>query len=1333
MPKKLDLTEEEKKARRKEADRLRKQKKREEERAGLIDLVGESALKQIEKEAITAVRSQPRLTLTDAEKAERRKAQYRASKEKHKGESKSGREYDALLPSLARDSVKKIERLQKSKPPDFRGGDVEKRIKDWERERDQGIAYEKDIIAKAKVITDAKAEAEAKKRAPLLQAQAKKAAKEAQSALAQVATAKVGGARAMTEEEKKAKRREDDRLRKAAKRAEAKVSSPTALQPKTAKAAAKVAKPKVGAVNAGEWFNSTFPMSMLPFRTEDKIEAVKKAKASYTRERNKAINIGAASIPPPAPDLDYTQFPKSPRTAPPMSAPFAFEAPIERVSMSSKVVAPLPPPTQLEKLGKKGATAGEKEAKKLAAKQNKKGSKQPNISFDLSEDFIRPLQDIQPTIEKSLPTRTLDDILGTMMRPSENNSYVPNSPEYNPTSPHNNNFVPTPNNNNFVPKAKATSSKKGRAILTLQKPREDIIQNPPPRQRGMPSDTNERKGMLLQAIVKLLTSIKERTQMLRSDPRLLSLEDRYMERLNRLKEDVDFNGLDGSASLFNALVDTEDALQTLMDEEHFRRLERHRKWDYEEGKAEPEEGELVGDLVWDGSKFIPIEPINTAFKSDPMMKGREDIAKSQAVMESSGEDFGTLLRQMKVLQPAFDMLPPRDRAVLDNMDLKDKVRRLKEMFSGDPYSPLHPPTYKKMVSPSSPPPVFTERPPSPNYSPSLEDYYFDPKTKAKIRTPPRRSDSVSVKPLQDITTSPPDVRDEIDMLFDKWLEEAQTKPKRTDVVPVADIDLEEMWAAIEREVAKPTYEATASTGSSSLEADLEQMWAEIEAAATAPPKSGKKMRPSFFYGLPDETDTSESDASPSPPVMPYYEQLKIDPLDPRMRGLYTQTAAPSREPPMRSPPKSREDIISDWFDELYDSIPNVVKADSIQSMEKLKTELWNSQFDYDLNKDEEKALDTWWEHLIDAQTAELARREEGDDSDSPSDDDWFENALAKMKGSGIRNKLSHNSMWYEDMIYGGSGKGKKPSAAEKEALKAEIAKQKEELKMMKDAERETIKAEKAYEKEMVKVAKAKAKEEELQRLKEAKAKEKVFFKSSNPDNTFGARGAVSTKHNASGGAKKYSEEAKAMGQKIKAAKEAKKEAERLAKEALVRKQAEEKRWNALTKEQQKAEQDEKYRQRMEAADKRSAIFQEEKRLRELQKLREVNIQHHRRYMESVRNKVYGNRMDESREQRRMGAEDTLMIPRIIARERDQGGMEDEEDRAQFLEKFRRSAKGKADEIAKRGMLTKMTKERKERQARAKEMRAMSKEDKPVGKGMGESCRMCDDEGCWCCE
>ena len=323
MPKKLDLSEEEKKARRKEADRLRKQKKREEERSGLIDLVGENALKQVEKEAITAVRSQPRLQLTEAEKAERRKAQYRASKEKHKGESKSGREYDALLPSMARDSVKTIEKMKQSRPPDFRGGDVEKRIKDWERERDQSIKYHQDIIAKAKVITDAKAEAEAKKRAPLLQSQAKKAAKEAQSALAQVASAKVGGARAMTEEEKKAKRREDDRLRKAAKRAEAKVSSPTALQPSTAKAAAKVAKPKVGAVNAGEWFNATFPMSMLPIRTADKIEVVKKAKASYTRDRNKAIKKGEPA-PPPAPDLDYTQFPKSPRLAPPQSAPFAF-------------------------------------------------------------------------------------------------------------------------------------------------------------------------------------------------------------------------------------------------------------------------------------------------------------------------------------------------------------------------------------------------------------------------------------------------------------------------------------------------------------------------------------------------------------------------------------------------------------------------------------------------------------------------------------------------------------------------------------------------------------------------------------------------------------------------------------------------------------------------------------------------------------------------------------------------------------------------------------------------------------------------------------------------
>ena len=67
-------------------------------------------------------------------------------------------------------------------------------------------------------------------------------------------------------------------------------------------------------------------------------------------------------------------------------------------------------------------------------------------------------------------------------------------------------------------------------------------------------------------------------------------------------------------------------------------------------------------------------------RMDDRLKGREYIQQSIAIAEEKDEDFGALLKQMKVYQPAFDKLPKPTQDKLHQMELKDMVKEMKKII-----------------------------------------------------------------------------------------------------------------------------------------------------------------------------------------------------------------------------------------------------------------------------------------------------------------------------------------------------------------------------------------------------------------------------------------------------------------------------------------------------------------------------------------------------------------------------------------------------------------------------------------------------------------------------
>ena len=86
----------------------------------------------------------------------------------------------------------------------------------------------------------------------------------------------------------------------------------------------------------------------------------------------------------------------------------------------------------------------------------------------------------------------------------------------------------------------------------------------------------------------------------------------------------------------------------------------------------PEIGKIISKLS--EKKSVDI------VRMDDRLKGREYIQQSIAIAEEKDEDFGALLMQMKVYQPAFDKLPKPTQDKLHQMELKDMVKEMKKII-----------------------------------------------------------------------------------------------------------------------------------------------------------------------------------------------------------------------------------------------------------------------------------------------------------------------------------------------------------------------------------------------------------------------------------------------------------------------------------------------------------------------------------------------------------------------------------------------------------------------------------------------------------------------------
>jgi len=89
----------------------------------------------------------------------------------------------------------------------------------------------------------------------------------------------------------------------------------------------------------------------------------------------------------------------------------------------------------------------------------------------------------------------------------------------------------------------------------------------------------------------------------------------------------------------------------------------------------PEIGKIISKLLEKKSNDI----IRMSSKEEDMIKGREYIQESIVNVEEKGDDFGALLQQMKKYQPAFDKLPKSTQDKLNKMNLKDMVKKMKEL------------------------------------------------------------------------------------------------------------------------------------------------------------------------------------------------------------------------------------------------------------------------------------------------------------------------------------------------------------------------------------------------------------------------------------------------------------------------------------------------------------------------------------------------------------------------------------------------------------------------------------------------------------------------------
>jgi hypothetical protein len=79
------------------------------------------------------------------------------------------------------------------------------------------------------------------------------------------------------------------------------------------------------------------------------------------------------------------------------------------------------------------------------------------------------------------------------------------------------------------------------------------------------------------------------------------------------------------------------------------------------------------------SKLLEKKTNDTKEEEEDKKKGIQLIQDSIANVEEKGDDFGALLRQMKEYQPAFDKLPKSTQDKLNKMDLKDMVKKMKEL------------------------------------------------------------------------------------------------------------------------------------------------------------------------------------------------------------------------------------------------------------------------------------------------------------------------------------------------------------------------------------------------------------------------------------------------------------------------------------------------------------------------------------------------------------------------------------------------------------------------------------------------------------------------------
>jgi hypothetical protein len=94
----------------------------------------------------------------------------------------------------------------------------------------------------------------------------------------------------------------------------------------------------------------------------------------------------------------------------------------------------------------------------------------------------------------------------------------------------------------------------------------------------------------------------------------------------------------------------------------------------------PEIGKIISKLLEKKSNdIIRMSSKEEEEEKEDKKKGIKLIQESIANVEEKGDDFGALLQQMKKYQPAFDKLPKSTQDKLNKMNLKDMVKKMKEL------------------------------------------------------------------------------------------------------------------------------------------------------------------------------------------------------------------------------------------------------------------------------------------------------------------------------------------------------------------------------------------------------------------------------------------------------------------------------------------------------------------------------------------------------------------------------------------------------------------------------------------------------------------------------